>query len=200
MSDSTLTAQSLMDLADADTGFQPLPPAIYDAEVTQADAVRTKDDTRDMLKIAFRIASGEYTGRTLYLYLVVDPDKGGLLKMFFERMGSLGFGRDYFLNHPYAGLDANGRSQFGDLLRTTAPLMAGRTAGLDVAPDTYQGKPSNKIKDVVPPLIPQEPVAPPVLPSADSLPGGLDVFAPAPVPNPAPAADGAVIAPPVSPF
>lgn len=123
------------DLSDVDenAGFTPVPAGVYNAFVQDAEFGDSQRSGKKMITWMFEIADGEFAGKTLRYYTVLESDSGrGRLKKMLVRIA------------PQTDLKRFRPS-------TTPSELVGTPCRIKVAIRMYQGERRNDLKDVLPP-------------------------------------------------
>jgi hypothetical protein len=146
--------------AAAKTNYEPLPEGDYEFKVIDAQAT-TASTGKLMFKLTNEIQGGPHASRRVWDQWVVSPDNETAMNIFFAKGAAIGLSKEYWLANP-----------------TPAQIeqaLIGRTFRGKVAIRTYQGKPSNEIKNYY-------------ASSTASVASAAPAAAAAPAPAPAPAA------------
>lgn len=165
-----------------DAGFSLVPDGEYEAGIHAAVSKQTSNG-KDMLKLTWKIAQGPTKG-TVWSNMVISPESGAALSIFFRQMKALGLGDEYFAGNPS--------------LEQVAKALVGRRAKITVATQQWNGQDRNAVTGIAPstggsngaPMVggngsagvPNIPAAPAVSPTPDSA--SAPTPAPAQVPAP----------------
>lgn len=131
-----------------ESGFVVLDAGTYHMRITKADAVKTKDNTKDMFKVTFSVVAGPMAGKgSVINNFTVSPDSPKALWFFFKHMKVLGLGEEYFQANPKPEKVAS------DLLN--------REAMVELSVGSWQGNEKNDVVSIKP--VPGTPsAAPPI--------------------------------------
>lgn len=130
---TTTNLAALRAKADADGGgYEVVPAGDYTARVEKATATTTKTG-KPMVKATFVIEGGPSEGKRVFTQFVVSEDSPKALAIFFRHMDVLGAG---------PVIDAGGS------IEQVAGAIIGARASIKVAVGSYNGNPTNEVKDV----------------------------------------------------
>ncbi len=165
-------------------GGDPVPASTYLVTVSSCEAKKTKDGTKDMLKLKGKIVGGgPYDGKVVWTQLTVSPENDNALAIFFRQLGAYGLTETYLIENQLT-------------MEQIAAVLVGRQANWKVSVGSWGGKPKNDVDDILPATAPP-PATGPVVPTPGSAPVAP---VPAPVaPAPAPVAPAAPPAPTAAP-
>lgn len=196
---SQLNWNELLQASDAaGTGggnYEPLPDGVYDLKVVEASDTTTQTG-KAMFKVKAEVQSGPHARRLVWDNLVISPDNGTAMNIFFSKMYALGLNKEFFAQGP-----ANSQ---------VAAALNNRVFRGQIGSRVWNGETRNEIKRYMPlGDSAQAPVgsapAPAPAPSSAPAPAPAPAVAsappaPAPAPAPAVAAPVAESAPPAPPF
>jgi len=126
-------AQLNVNLAGVSTGFDPIGPGIYQAEVDQVEPRLSKASGKPTVNWRYRITEGEHTGRLLFHNTSLQEHAKFSFRATLE---ALGFDPDVLDNEEGVSFDTD------DLVGLQCTLV--------VVEGEYQGKTTDNIKKVLP--------------------------------------------------
>ena len=89
----------IKEAGDTTTNFEPMPDGDYELKVIDSKATTTQTG-KTMFKITTEVQGGPFAKRRVWDNLVVSPENGKALGMFFMKMTALGLGKSYFDQNP----------------------------------------------------------------------------------------------------
>lgn len=163
----------MVERSKAGGGGDPVPASTYPITVASCEAKKTKDGTKDMLKIKAKIVGGPYDGKVVWTQLTVSPENDNALAIFFRHLAAFGLTETYLIENQLS-------------MEQIAAVLVGRSASFKVSVGSWGGKPKNDVDDIIaltaaPPTGPSVPT-----PGAAPVPQVPVPQAPTPVPTPAP--------------
>lgn len=163
--------------ASGSGSYEPLPDGDYELKVVEASATTTQTG-KAMFKVKSEVQTGAYARRLLWDNLVVSPENGKAMNMFFMKLGALGITQE--------SLQANQPSN-----EQIAQALVGRPFRATVGTRVWNGENRNEFKRYLP-AAPVGSVSAPApaaaAPAPAPAPAPQVAAAPAPAPAPAPAA------------
>lgn len=129
---STLNWSDLIKEAGETASYEPLPDGDYEMSVLEA-TYKVSQSGKPMFSVKAEVQSGPHAKRLVWDNLVVSQDNATALGIFFQKMGALGFGREYFDTNP-----------------TPAQIeqsLKGRSFRAKVGSRVWQGNKKNEIKN-----------------------------------------------------
>lgn len=111
----------------------------FPVQVVNADAVKSANG-KDMIKVKFKIESGNYAGRALFTNFVISPESSGAMRMFFSQLAVFGLDAAFFA------------SIAGQPPTAIAQALDGRKAIAVVGKNVYQGTEREQINGYKPAL------------------------------------------------
>lgn len=120
-----------------ESGFVVLDADTYEMEVSKADAVKSKNTNKDMIKVTLKVVVGPLAGKgTVPHNFVISPENGKALFFFFKHMAAFGLDEAYFAQNPQPA--------------EVAKHLVGRRALVTVSVGEWQGNAKNDVDDVKP--------------------------------------------------
>lgn len=77
---------------EAGGNFETIPRGVYHAKVSEVEETQSKSSGNDMLAITLTIARGDYSGRLLWDYIVLNEQSEWKLKQFLTAVGTIANG------------------------------------------------------------------------------------------------------------
>lgn len=108
--------------------------------IVQADAVKTADQSKDMIKYKAKIESGPFVDRPITGQFVISPDSPTAMRILFGHLAVLGVGADFFSKNPNAPI------------AQIAQALVGRRAIAVVGQRDWNGRTFDEIKEWKPTL------------------------------------------------
>jgi hypothetical protein len=120
-------------------GFFLYPKGTYDAIVEKAEATQSKDGSKPMLKVWYKVVTGPYAGRSSIINrFTISADNANSLSFFFRHMGAMGLPAEYFAQNPP--------------LAVVAQHLANRPCRIIIDDSReYNNRKQNDVNDVLPP-------------------------------------------------
>lgn len=125
----------------ADDATKPLPKDWYEVVVDSADQ-KTASTGSEMIAVKFKVDSGPHAGRVLFTNLVLSPDSGFALSLFFRNLGALGIDDGFFNQLSASGMDVRAS------LTSIAQTIVGRRARVEVGIRQWQGQDRNEVTNM----------------------------------------------------
>lgn len=180
------TWEDLLNKVEAETGgFEILPAGDYDFVISHAEATKTKDGSKDMIKVRAKVVTGDKKNTIVFHNFTISPDSVAALGILFRQFNVLGLTRETFWNtNPAPATDF-------------VPALLGKAFRGKVSVRTYNGKESNEITNFFSATATGRQAAAAVASGApNDAPAPSVAPSDAPPPAPAPAAEAAPAAPP----
>lgn len=124
-----------LESADKIEDFKVLPKGAYIFTVAKAEH-KVASTGKDMFALTCKVQDGAHKGRNVFTNLVISPNSGVAMGMFFKKCAALGLNEEYFRTSPDNDAVAN--------------AMLDRTFKGTVDIRTYQGTERNDITNMAP--------------------------------------------------
>lgn len=161
-------------MANAGSGFDPLPPGDYDVEIVKSEAKQSSSG-KTMFAVQMKVLNGPNANRVVWNQFVVSPENPNALSYFFQHMAILGLDAQFFAANPPEA--------------TVASALVGRRCTVTLDQRTWQGTIRNNVKSLKKLAgVPAAPAAPAAAPAAPAPAPAAPAAAPAPAPVPEPPA------------
>jgi hypothetical protein len=120
-----------------ESGFTVIDAGTYTMEITKSEAVKSKDGSKDMIKVTMKVVVGPWAGKgSLINNFVISPDNGKALFFFFKHMAAFGLDDEYFAKNPP--------------LPQVAKDLVGRRALVDISVGEFKGNQKNDVDGIKP--------------------------------------------------
>jgi hypothetical protein len=204
----TNTWLELLDKAEAEGGgdFTPLPSADYDFVISEAEATKTNDGKKDMIKVKAKVVTGDFKNRQVFHNFTISPESTQALSILFREFAVLGLTRDTFWSQNPKPADfpaalvgkafrgtVGTREYNGKTYNQINRFLSATESGRQAAAAVVSGAPSDAPAPTVAPADAPPPPAP-----AAATPAPVNEEAPAEASAP-PVPSGAVPPPPPPP-
>lgn len=111
----------------------------FPVQVVKSEAVKTSNG-KDMIKVKFKVETGQFAGRALFTNFVVSPESLNAMRMFFTQLAVFGLNSQFF-----ASINGQGPAAI-------AAALDGRKAIAIVGKGVYQGQEREQINGYKPAL------------------------------------------------
>lgn len=122
----------------ADDATRALPADWYDVVVDKA-VQKPASTGSEMIVVTFKVDAGPHAGRAVFTNLVLSPESGFALSIFFRNLAALGVDDNFFGQLTQSGMDVRAS------LVTIAEAIVGRRARVQLGVRQWQGQDRNEV-------------------------------------------------------